>query len=385
MAWEPTIYSPAAGYTNPGSSKTESLLIHTMADMIPIWRMSCLTATPGLRVLAAKAFGGKAALGAETYGNIGSLKSTGSGITFTDGGYLKEFVQNFTTISGSVIGQLGNVNPQFISPGVSGAYSWARLIWSVGIPDEVVNDQKGRAQIFSVMKTRLDIAKQSAIRDLSYLFFGHSSAPSGSPAGLNYLISVTQGSLGGINTTTYDGWKNCYTPVTSIGGGGELDRPLALLRKIQGFNIRVNSFAEAADTDPVIWATPGAYQYYLRAAYADGVANQGLRAGDLYDIGIDAITVEGRPMVYDSAVQVPIGATASTEAMYWSDLKTLGLDVKRDEFLKVEGPAGPSPKDKQRYWQFNILARVCPDVVARRHQGCLYNLPANTDVISSNG
>lgn len=377
MAVEPGIYTGTATTT-----KSESLLIHTLPHFLPKFRMAAFSATPLLRLLALKAFGKPAALGDAKYGNI--RKTTGKGIVFNNGGFQEEFAIFDSTISGSTLGLMGNVNPQSISPGRSGAYSWVRFLWSVYIPEEVVKDNVGDAILFKVIKTRVEIAQASAIKDVSAVTHGASTAPAGSPHGLNYLVSVTQGDIvGNLNSSTYTSWADQYYPVTSVGGGGEGDRPIALLRKMTAFDIYMSSFAESADADPVLLGTPGAYQYYLRAAYADGVMNQGLRAGDVYDAFPESAVFNGKPFIFDDGVQVPYGATASTEAIYRLDLSTLGLNIKANEYFDLEGPVAPQAKDKQRFYQFNIWLRMTPWTVARRQQSVLYNIPANADVISA--
>jgi hypothetical protein len=381
LASEPTVYTGTAS-----SFKNTQLLTFTTEQYLPALRHAAFTSTPFLRYMNFKAFGKAATLGDLTrYGNI--RKTSGKGIRFNDGGYQFSGAVSFTTATGSNVGRMAQITPQFMSPGKTWAYSWVRYVLPIGIPEEAVMDNKNGGRLISLLTSHLEIAQKSAIRDMNYMMLGHSSAPSSSPNGLNYLVSVTQAAndIGGIEPDVDTGWANQYSACTSVGGGGELDRPLALLRKMQAFNVYMGSFEEA--TDDVVWAcTTGAYQYYLRAAYADGVANSGLRAGqqDLYDAGIDAVAFNGKPVIYDGAIQVPYGATASTEAMYRLALSDLGASIKSDQYFAVEGWKAPEPKDGQRFYQANIWLRWTPFVGgSRRIQGVLYNIPANPDTITA--
>ncbi|MBE3118789.1 MAG: phage major capsid protein [Candidatus Atribacteria bacterium] len=371
-------------YTGSASSfKNTQLLTHTTEEYLPVLRHAAFNATPFLKFIAFKAWGKAAALGNANYGNV--RKSSGKGIRFNDHGYQFSGAVSFTTASGSNVGRMAQITPQFMSPGKTWAYTWTRYVLPIGIPEEAVMDNKGNGRLINIMQTHLDIAQKSAIRDLSYMMLGHSSAPSSSPEGLNKLVSVTQTSIGGLDASSDTGWADQYVACTSVGGGGELDRPLALLRKMQAFNVYMGSFEESADD--VVWAcTTGAYQYYLRAAYADGVANSGLRSGmnDLYDAGIEAVAFNGKPVIYDGSIQVPTGATASTEAMYRLDLSNLGACIKDDQYFHLEGWEAPKTKDGQRFYQANLWLRWTPWVGgSRRIQGVLYNIPANPDTITA--
>ena len=377
---EPTVYTGTAVPMN-----VTTLLTHTTQKYIPKLRMSAFSATPFLRMLALQAWGSKAALGDARYGNV--TKTSGKGIVFNQGGYQTSSAFFTTSTSGSLVGRMAEINPTFLQPGSSVAYSWVRYVLSLGIPEEFIKDNVGSARLLDRLKTDLKIGQASAVTDLSYMALGHSSAPTGSPFGLTKLVSVTQSSAvnpGGIDPSSVTAWANCFTPVTSVGGGGELDRPLSLLRKMESFRIRLRSFAESSG-DYVLVGTPGAFQYYLRAAYADGVANQGLRNQGMYDSSIDHAVFGGSPFMYDGNVTVPEGATASTDAIYFLDLNELGLNIKANEYFEQEGWTAPATKDRQRFYQANLWLRMVPFVTLRRIQGVLYNLPANPDVITSNG
>lgn len=374
---EPSVYTGTAGV-----AKNTALLTHTAESYKPVLRMAAFSSTPALKLLALKAWGAKAALGDIAFGNV--TKTSGKGVTFSDGGFQFSGPIFNTTATGSNVGRLANINPQFLEPGNGFAYSWVRYVMPLGIPEEFVDDNTGSERLLNRLTTDLKIGQQSMIRDLNYMFLGHASAPSGSPTGLKDLVAVTQtATIGGIATTN-SFWQNCYTPITSVGGGGELDRPLALIRKMQGFLLRLRSFAESS-TDQVILGTTGAFQYYLRAVYADDRANVGLRKDDISEANIDHAVFNGIPVAYDGSVTVPTGATASTECLYFLDFNELGINIKSKEYFKLEPWEAPRAHDKQRYYQSNMWMRWTPYVTARRIQGVLYNMTANSDTITSNG
>lgn len=373
---EPSVYDGTAGVI-----KNTTLLTHTAAKYVPKFREVIFTSTPYLKSLALSAFGKKAVIGETSFGDV--TKTSGKGIMFNKGGYQFEFPLMTTAPSSFQVSRLDNVNPQHNDPGSGGAYSWVRFVVPVMIPEEFILDNVGSARLMDRFKTEMKLAQMTALRDTNYIALGHTSAPAGSPAGLKALTSVTQGSgtIGGLakNST---GWANQYD-TGAVGGGGRLDRPLQLLRDMEKMLLTIRNRSGATNEQTLV-GTPGAWQYYSRARYADtkaqGVPNLKSKEYDAADI--DHLIFSGRPFIYDSAVTVPTGGTGSTEAIYFLDYNELGLNIKANEYFKVEGWEAPRVHDKQRYYQMNIWYRFTPYVTNRRVQGVLYDITANPDAAS---
>ena len=372
---EPSVYTGTAG-----AIKTTKLLTSTAEDYMPAFREVVFTKTPFIKALALKAFG-PGALREGKFGNVD--KTSGSGIKLTDPSF--QFASNLYTSAptGSHVGRMGTINPQYIDDANGMQYAYKRLVWSIYIPEEFVKDNTGKARLLDEMGNQMKKAQMAAVRDLNYILLGNSSAPASSPYGLPYMISVTQDtSVGNIDPTSLTYWQNKYTACTSVGGGGDLDRPLALLRKMEKAVLDVDQYTGSTETKALV-GTLGAYMYYLRAAYADTVAlgtNANLGNKDFYDAGITHAIFRGLPFIYDPAVTTPYGASATTtECIYICDFSELGLAVRKDEYFMVEGWQAPITKDKQRFYQANIWLRYTPYVLNRRIQSLVYNMPNNTD------
>ena len=378
---QPSVYTGTAGNWRG----TEQILWSTAEDYMPKFRLVTLNQTPALKAFSLKAFGKTDVIPGGSYGNLASKRSsTGKGIKFTKKSYQFSGPVYTSTPTGTHVGRMGNVNPEYLSPNNGFAYAYKRIYWSIYLPEELVKDNKGPNQLLDIMEDQMKLAQAGAVNDVNNILLGNSSAPTSSPYGLPYLTSVTQDtSIGGLDptsTTGYDWWQNQYRACTSVGGGGQLDRPLVFLRKLDSLLLDVRVLSQSSD-DQLLLATRGAYQYYRRAVYADTTAqgNGGLRNASYDAAGIDHIVFANCPMIYDPAVTVPYGATASTEVVYAQDLNEMGLAIRQDEFFDLERWDAPRTKDQQRFYQMNIWLRYTPFVSNRRIQAVLYNLPANAD------
>lgn len=376
---EPTVYEGTASQIY-----NSNLLAHTLVEYLPEFRQVIVDQVPLLKAWGVAAFGKRDIVPGGSFGNVKKDRdSTGQGIVFHDGGPQFEGPLYTTRTAGTHVGQMGNIAPAHNSPAVTWAYAYKRLYWSIYVPEEFVDDNKGNARLMNRLENEMKLAQMGAAEDLDYILTEHSSAPSSNPKGLPNLISVTQSSAtnaGNITPTTTNYWCNQYRACTSVGGGGELDRPLVFIRTLESLMLDIRAKGGSSDSQ-VLAGTRGAYQYYRRAGYADtsGQGNANLR-NQAYDAAkIDHQVFMGSPFIYDANVQVPTGATASTEAVYVQDLRELGLHVKRAEFFDVDRWDPPRPKDRQRFYQTNIWLRYIPAVTNRRIQGVLYNLPANPD------
>jgi len=376
---EPTIYDGTAGV-----SKNTTLLTHTAAKYVPKFREVVFTNTPFLKSLALSAFGKKAVIGDTSFGDV--TKTSGKGITFNKGGYQFEFPLMTTAPSSYQVSRMDNISPQHNDPGKGGAYAWTRFVVPVYIPEEFMLDNVGSGRLMDRFKTEMKLAQMAAIRDLNYIILGHASAPTDSPVGLSKMVSVTQTTdrtVGGIDVAE-DWWKNQYASCTSVGGGGDVDRPLSLLRKMQKHLLTIRAMSGSSNEQTLV-GTPGAWQYYDRARYADQTSNgMPSLSNKSYDAAdIDHLVFQGRPFIYDSAVTGPYGATASTESIYFLDYNEFGVNFKANEYFKVEGWEAPRAHDVRRFHQMNIWYRCVPYVTNRRIQGVLHSIPANSDAAAT--
>lgn len=344
---------------------------------------ACFNKTAFLKAVGVEAFGVDAMKDLQAFG---AAKPTGRIIRYDKGKYAVSGAIFATTPTGHIVGRMGNFTPELVEGGDEWSYAWHQLFHKEFIPDVDVHDNS--AGIIDIKQQKMEGIKQKHVQDVNYMILGNSSAPGYSSQGpvnvysdLPNLISVTQTrTVGGIaKTNAY--WQNGYKAITSIGGGGELDRPLTLKRSIEDQINDQAAFAEST-ADYMFLATQGAYQYWGRLAYADGVAGGrgDIAVGNKYDnAGIKHYVISGYPLLFDPAVTIPYGATASTEAIYGIHIPTFFISIRSELNFKWSGWEDPREHDVQQVLVASMRTRLTPGVSAMRPHWCAYNLPANPD------
>ena len=361
-----------------------------------IVKFACFTKTPFMRVVGAEGFGVDSMKNATAFG---AAKPTGRMIRRDSGTY---------AISGSIfaeeastyhVGRLGNFTPEMVEGGDQWIYAWHRLAASEFIPDMDLQDN-GKGPI-KIRRQKMERIKSTYIRDFSYCVLGNSARPDSGTMGpaqlyadLPNLISVTQTTgtaVGGIDRaasatiagSTVYWWRNAYTACTSVGGGGELDRPLVLRRKLLKQMNDVLTYAEGTGPqDYLLLTTQGFHQYYDRLQYADGVTTGKGSFGftSKYDAaGVQTHAFNGAPMMWDPSVTVPTGATASTECCYGIHMPNFFLGLRGEESFRWLDWEKPRNHDAQRTETALMLTRYTPGVSARRPHWVVYNVPACPD------
>ncbi len=351
-----------------------------------IVQFAAFNKTPFTKAIGVEAFGTEAMTDLQVFG---AAKPSGRILTYDSGVYGVRGAVFATAPSSYHVGRMGNFTPQLTEGGDEWAYSWHRLIQSQYIPDVDVQDNgKGNFDI-KVLKMRL--MQQQFVKDFNYAILGNSDAPDAGTMGpsavqsdLPHLISVTQtsaitpGAIGANN----EYWQNGRKSLTSLGGGGQLDRPLMLRRALMDMLNDQLQYAEASN-DYLLLCTQGAWQYYDRLMYADaGRMGLGGAFGTVqkYDAaGIPTFAFNGNPMTWDPAVTIPTGATAGTEAIYGIHIPSYFVSIRSEENFVFTGWEEPRTHDQQRTLQAQLRLRYTPGVRARRPHCVLYDIPANTD------
>ena len=354
-------------------------------------QFACFTKNPFTRVIGAEAFGVKNLENLETFS---AARPTGRMVRYDSGVYAVAGSVFATSGTSTHVGRLGNFNPELVEGGDEYKYSWHRLINTQYIPDVDVQDN-GKGSI-DIKMQKMENMKSTFVEDFNYAILGNSSGPNNAVLGptavksdLPELISVTQDgtrTVGGIakdSTSTPAYWYNNLEPITSVGGGGDMDRPLILRRKLlKLMNTTLTMGESTGPQDYLILTTQGGHQYYDRLMYADAI--QGGR-GDFgvstrYDAaGVQAHAFNGATMIWDPAVTVPEGATASTEAFYGIHIPSFALAIRSEENFVVTPWEEPRNHDRNRTLVAQIRLRYTPMVSAMRSHFLGYNVPANAD------
>ncbi len=345
-------------------------------------QFACYNKNPAMRAIGVEEFGASAMADPETFG---AARGSGRMIEYESGAYAT-VGQIFTDGPDSFhVGRLGSYTPSLTEAGDEWGFAWHRLVVAEYIPDWDVMDN-GKQRIVDIKAQKLEAMKQSYIRDFNYCVLGNSSAPDSGTMGpssvyadLPNLISVTQTrTVGGIAATN-SYWQNQYKAITSVGGGGDMDRPLPLRRGMLDAKNDTLSLSEASD-DFLIFCTQGFWQYYDRLMYADTVQGGAITVSKKYDAaGVQHKVFDGSPMVWDPAVTTPYGATASTECAYFVHIPSFKLSLRSEENFKYTGWEEPREHDQYRTLVSQIRTLYTPKITARRPHLVIYNLPACAD------
>jgi len=345
---------------------------------------ACFNKNPFMQMLGLEGFGVDAMKNLDAFG---AARPTGRIIRYDTG---------HTALSGSVfatagtnyhVGRFGEHNPELVEGGDEWAYAWHEMWQTQFIP--VVDTEDNTNGLIDIKAQKMAGMKQKFVEGVNYCLLGHASAPDYGSYGPNALysdlpnlISVTQTRTVGAIATTNSYWQNGYKAIATIGGGGENDRPIVMRRSMEDALNDQAKYAEGTD-DYALLATQGFWQYYGRLMIADSLSGGNKGAfGTVakYDAaGIKHYAFSGHPMVWDPAVTVPYGATASTECCYCIHIPAFFVSIRTEANFKVEDWEGPRTHDRQKTLVAAIRLRYTPGVSGRRTHVVFYNLPANPD------
>lgn len=355
---------------------------------------ACFAKTPFMKAVGVEAFGVDAMT---DIAKFGEKKSSGRMIRYDSG---------VKAITGSVFatkptpyysGRLTNHNPELVEGGDEWVYAWCTLNASEFIPKVDVDDNgKGH---FDIKIQKMEGMKQTIVEDINYAILGSVSAtgyssgtrpsaegatnftdgPSSNNSSVADMISVTQtATVGGIAKSAGAYWRNGYKEIASIGGGGEMDRPLTLRRSLLDAMNDQAAYAEATN-DYLLVASQGAWQYYDRLMYADNKSNDGMMPAKYDAAGIQNFGFNGSPMVWDPAVTTAYGATASTESIYGIHIPTFFISIRSEENFKVYDWEEPRNHDPKKALVGAISVRYTPMVTQMRPHFVAYNMPQCAD------
>lgn len=342
--------------------------------------------TPFLKAVGVEAFGVE---GMQDVNKFGAATPSGRIIRYDSGKYAVTGEVFATTGTSFHTGRMGSFNPELVEGGDQWAYSWHKINNVQYIP--VTDVQDNSDGFIDIKAQKMEGMKQKYVEDFNYLILGDTTnGPDAGALGassvnsdLANLISKDQTEdVGGISKSGNTYWNNGAKEIATIGGGGEFDRPLILRRSLLDAKMDQQQFAEATD-DYLFLLTKGAWQLYDRLMYADSV--QGRNGGAFgsfskYDAaGIRHFAFDGSPMVWDPATVLPIGATASTNAIYGIHIPSFFISIRSEENFLVSDWEAPREHDQFKSYVASIQTRYTPGVSAMRPHFVAYDLPASND------
>ena len=341
---------------------------------------------------------GVAEFGGNAMGDIsafGKRAPSGNLIIRKGGSYYS--TQIFETEGSSAYkGRLASYNPQLVEGGDEVSYAFHRLSSEQFVPDIDIQDNHGIGKLIDLFTQKMDGMKRTIAKDFNYSLLGNTSQPNNGVLGpsamnttLSIAIAVTNATVGGISqaatggdgSTTY--WQPQRKAITSIGGGGEFDRPLVLRRSLKKVMNDAQALAETQNSYLLV-CTQGAEQYLDRLFYADAGRRGNtdvLGSKKDYDAaGIRHLMFNGNPAIWDTSVVTPTGASATTtEAIYGIHLPSYKICFHEQEGFTFTPWEAPRNHDEYRTFVSQFRVRFTPVFTAMRPHFIAYNMPQNTD------
>ena len=205
-------------------------------------------------------------------------------------------------------------------------YNWARVGGSVVISDQEEDENRGAAQIFKLMKAKIDVLEESIKEKFStYLY---ASGAGTDPQGLGLLIpdDPTTGTVGGISRAAETQWRT-----SAYDFGGNLDST----NIEEAFDDILMDLTLKGDKPDVILVGRNIYRHY-RTAVRDKVvinlseSNSGKK---MMDLGFSGVKHQNITMMYDEDCPV--------NKAYFINSKYIRLHILRHVNMKIKELVAP--------------------------------------------
>lgn len=206
-------------------------------------------------------------------------------------------------------------------------YTWSRFAGSVIISDQEEDENRGRAQIFKLMKAKMEVLEESIKEQFSAYLYAVGGGTD--PYGLATMIpdDPTTGSLGGISRASETQWR---TSSYDFGASGIDSTNIE-----EAFDDILMDLTVKGDSPDVILCGRNIYRIY-RAAVRDKVvinlseSNSGKK---MMDLGFKGVSHQAVPMLYDEDCPV--------NKAYFINSKYLRLHILKHVNMKVKELTSP--------------------------------------------
>ena len=219
-------------------------------------------------------------------------------------------------------------------------YGWGRVAGSVIISEQEIDENRGAAEIFKILKGKMQALEESIKEKFQTYLYGAGTGKD--PNGLALCIpdDPTTGILGGINRATESQWrtmsKNYSGSLTYQNIEEEFDD--ILLDMKQGKN----------EKPDLILCGRNIYKMYRKAVRSKiSILADGTYAGKkMYDLGFDGVSFGGITMIYDE--------DCPSNKAYFINSTYLKMHVLKHVNMKVKELAAPWTQDcigRRIIWQ----------------------------------
>jgi hypothetical protein len=218
-------------------------------------------------------------------------------------------------------------------------YNWSRIAGTVIISDQEEDENRGSAEIFKLMKAKVNVLEESIKEKFSDYLYGAGAGTD--PNGLANLIpdDPTSGSLGGISRVTESQWRT-----SSYDFNGALDSTIIE----EAYDDVLLDLTLKSEKPDVILAGRNHIRMY-RAAFRDSrmISMDASSGGKkMVDLGFGGTSHGGIPMLFDEDCPV--------DSAYFINSKYLRLTILRHVNMRVKelmSPWNMDAKGRRVVWQ----------------------------------
>ena len=201
-------------------------------------------------------------------------------------------------------------------------YGWARVAGTVIISDQEVDENQGEAEIFKILKGKMQVLEESIKEKFQDYLYGAGLGKD--PNGLALLVpdDPTTGTVGGIDRATEPQWRTMAKDYSGSLSSTNIEEEFddILLDMKQGKN----------EKPDLILCGRNIYKMYRKAVsgkisiLADGTYS----AKKMYDLGFDGVSFGGITMIYDEDCPADKAYFLNTTYLRMHVLKHVNMKVK---------------------------------------------------------
>ena len=219
-------------------------------------------------------------------------------------------------------------------------YGWGRVAGSVIISEQEIDENRGAAEIFKILKGKMQALEESIKEKFQTYLYGAGTGKD--PNGLALCIpdDPTTGTLGGINRATEQQWRTMAKDFSGSLTYQNIEEEFddILLDMKQGKN----------EKPDLILCGRNIYKMYRKAVRDKiSILADGTYAGKkMYDLGFDGVSFGGITMIYDE--------DCPSDKAYFINSTYLKMHVLKHVNMKVKELAAPWTQDcivRRIIWQ----------------------------------
>ena len=214
-------------------------------------------------------------------------------------------------------------------PLTAAQYQWAQIAIHVTASGQEIRKNSGKEAMINMVKAKVASAKRDAANNFSTDLYS-SGALTNQIGGMAHIIQTNgQGTVGGINSTTYTWWRNQYKEMTGTGTYASIQSDM---------NSLWLACVRGADKPDLLVSTHDLYAAYEATLQA----NQRYTTSKMAALGFEALMYKSADVIFDDNDD---NFTTTGEKMYFVNTKYVKLVQHRDAAWTRDGDKVPTNQD----------------------------------------